>query len=44
MDEQRQTQDFVLGGEFARILIETTQSLVCVLDESGRIVVSAFAA
>jgi PAS domain S-box-containing protein len=29
--------DFVLGDDFARVLTETTQSLVCVLDEQGRI-------
>ena len=29
--------DFALGDEFARALTETTQSLVCVLDEDGRI-------
>src|SRR3954470_11964319 len=29
--------EFVLGGSFARILTETTQSLVCVLDREGRI-------
>ncbi len=31
-------EDFVLGDAFARILTETTQSLVCVLDAQGRIV------
>ena len=31
-------EDFVLGDAFARILTETTQSLVCVLDAHGRIV------
>ncbi|NUT55070.1 MAG: PAS domain S-box protein, partial [Thermoleophilia bacterium] len=30
--------DFGLGDEFARVLAETTQSLVCVLDEGGRVV------
>ena len=35
MDEPR--PDFVLGDEFARILAETTRSLVCVLDREGRI-------
>lgn len=29
--------DFVLGDEFARILAETTRSLVCVLDREGRL-------
>ncbi len=29
--------DFVLGDEFARVLTETTQELVCVLDSEGRI-------
>jgi PAS domain S-box-containing protein len=29
--------DFVLGDEFARVLTETTQALVCVLDAEGRI-------
>jgi len=29
--------DFVLGDEFAQVLTETTQSLVCVLDREGRI-------
>jgi PAS domain S-box-containing protein len=32
-----QSPDFVLGDEFARVLTETTMSLVCVLDEDGRI-------
>ena len=32
-----QSPDFVLGDEFARILTETTMSLVCVLGEDGRI-------
>ena len=31
------SNEFVLGDEFARILTETTQALVCVLDSSGRI-------
>jgi PAS domain S-box-containing protein len=34
MDDQR---DFVLGDEFAKVLTEATQSLVCVLDRDGRI-------
>ena len=29
--------DFRLGDEFAAVLAETTQSLVCVLDEAGRV-------
>jgi PAS domain S-box-containing protein len=29
--------DFVLGDQFARVLTETTQALVCVLDSEGRI-------
>ena len=29
--------DFVLGDDFARVLTETTQALVCVLDGGGRI-------
>jgi PAS domain S-box-containing protein len=37
MDEQLQAEDFVLGDAFARILAETTQSLVSVLDREGRI-------
>jgi PAS domain S-box-containing protein len=32
-----QSPDFVLGDDFARVLTETTMSLVCVLDEDGRI-------
>jgi len=32
-----QTPEFALGDEFARVLTETTQSLVCVLDRDGRI-------
>src|SRR5919204_1447160 len=31
------SMDFVLGDAFARVLTETTQALVCVLDEQGRI-------
>jgi PAS domain-containing protein len=31
------TPDFILGDEFARVLTETTISLVCVLDQDGRI-------
>jgi len=37
MDEANQTGDFIVGESFARILTETTQSLVCVLDRDGRI-------
>jgi PAS domain S-box-containing protein len=32
-----QTPEFTLGDEFARVLTETTMSLVCVLDRQGRI-------
>jgi PAS domain S-box-containing protein len=32
-----QTPDFTLGDEFAKVLTETTMSLVCVLDQDGRI-------
>ncbi len=35
MSTKRQSDDFRLGDEFARVLAETTQSLVCVLDQSG---------
>src|SRR5207247_2437026 len=31
------TPDCILGDEFARVLTETTMSLVCVLDQEGRI-------
>jgi PAS domain S-box-containing protein len=31
-------EEFPLGDEFAKVLTETTQSLVCVLDRTGRIV------
>ena len=31
------SSEFVLGDEFARVLTETTQALVCVLDSGGRI-------
>src|SRR5437660_12576616 len=31
------TPEFLLADEFARVLTETTQSLVCVLDREGRI-------
>src|SRR5438552_8464371 len=29
--------EFALGDDFARVLTETTQALVCVLDQAGRI-------
>ena len=32
-----QTPEFILGDEFAKVLTETTMSLVCVLDRDGRI-------
>jgi len=38
MSKQLQGEDFLLGGTFARILTEATQSLVCVLDQAGRII------
>src|SRR5436309_6406655 len=31
------TTEFIVGDEFAKVLTETTMSLVCVLDRSGRI-------
>jgi PAS domain S-box-containing protein len=37
MTEGPKTEEFVLGDSFARILTEATQSLVCVLDRDGRI-------
>src|SRR4051794_29953152 len=37
MDEAPQTGEFLVGESFARILTEATQSLVCVLDRDGRI-------
>ncbi len=37
MDEAPQTGEFELGESFARVLTEATQSLVCVLDRDGRI-------
>src|SRR5918993_2072942 len=33
----RRSDNFLLGDDFARVLAETTQSLVCVLDEEGRV-------
>ena len=38
MGVPRRIQDFELGDGFARVLAETTQSLVCVLDDDGRVV------
>jgi PAS domain S-box-containing protein len=32
-----QTPEFTLGDQFAKVLTETTMSLVCVLDQNGRI-------
>ena len=37
MDEARHSPEFPVGESFARILTEATQSLVCVLDRDGRI-------
>ena len=37
-NDLRNTNGFDLGDEFARVLAETTQSLVCVLDERGHVV------
>ena len=37
MDETPKTEEFVVGDSFARVLTETTQSLVCVYDREGRI-------
>jgi PAS domain S-box-containing protein len=37
MDDASQTREFIVGESFARILTEATQSLVCVLDRNGRI-------
>src|SRR4051794_5403721 len=37
MEQPTQTGQFVVGESFARVLTETTQSLVCVLDRQGRI-------
>jgi PAS domain S-box-containing protein len=37
MPEPAKTEGFVVGESFARVLIETTQSLVCVFDRDGRI-------
>jgi len=32
-----ETTEFIVGDEFAKVLTETTMSLVCVLDQAGRI-------
>src|SRR4051812_34318670 len=37
MDDSPHPAEFVVGDSFARILTETTQSLVCVLDREGHI-------
>jgi PAS domain S-box-containing protein len=37
MDESPQSEEFVVGDSFAKILTETTQSLVCVYDREGHI-------
>lgn len=37
MDEMPPPNELQLGDSFARILTETTQSLVCVMDSGGRI-------
>ncbi len=37
MDAPKDPEGFVVGESFARILTETTQSLVCVFDREGRI-------
>jgi PAS domain S-box-containing protein len=37
MDDAPQPGQFEVGESFARILTETTQSLICVLDHDGRI-------
>src|SRR4051794_8686089 len=37
MRDPIETEGFVVGESFARVLIETTQSLVCVFDRDGRI-------
>jgi PAS domain S-box-containing protein len=37
MDESPRSEEFIVGDSFARILTETTQSLVCVYDRAGRI-------
>ena len=40
MSAPRHTDGFKLSEEFARVLAETTQSLVCVLDEAGRVLLN----
>jgi PAS domain S-box-containing protein len=37
MDDAPHTGEFIVGEDFARVLTEATQSLVCVLDRDGRI-------
>src|SRR5215208_249548 len=37
MSEPTETEGFEVGESFARILTETTQSLVCVFDREGRV-------
>jgi PAS domain S-box-containing protein len=37
VDEPPQTEEFIVGDSFARVLTETTASLVCVYDRDGRI-------
>jgi PAS domain S-box-containing protein len=37
MDETPKTEEFIVGDSFARVLTETTASLVCVYDRAGRI-------
>jgi PAS domain S-box-containing protein len=37
MGRERRTTEFELGDEFAHVLAEMTQSLVCVLDKAGRV-------
>jgi PAS domain S-box-containing protein len=37
MEQPAETEGFEVGESFARILTETTQSLVCVFDRQGRI-------
>jgi PAS domain S-box-containing protein len=37
MDDAPRIEEFLVDESFARILTETTQSLVCVLDQDGRI-------
>ena len=37
MEDAPKIDEFIVGESFARILTETTQSLVCVFDREGRI-------